>query len=102
MTRYGCACRAPSAVCTAYNSQCNNEDRDANLIAFSGPNDSNPPEPLGACTGECDEDGDCADGLVCSQERYDMKLGDSIPGCTGTGDDDESDWSLGWDYCFVR
>ena len=55
--------------------------------------DENEPEnafPLGQCEGDCDEDTDCKEGLVCFQ-REDIEL---VPGCMGVGDS-------GSDYCYV-
>lgn len=46
--------------------------------------------PLPLCTGDCDSDDDCAEGLECySRTRY-----EEVPGCSGG----KSDWSL-TDYC---
>jgi hypothetical protein len=39
---------------------------------------------------DCDEDGDCGDGLRCFQRDEN----ESVPGCVGEGE-------FGWDYCFV-
>jgi hypothetical protein len=44
--------------------------------------------PLGLCEGDCDVDGDCADGLVC----FERGPNDEVPGCAGN---DASDT----DYC---
>merc|ERR1719362_124752 len=49
----------------------------------------NPTSPkLGTCTGDCDEDSDCAKGLRCFQRDGFT----SVPGCSGEGASD-------WDYC---
>lgn len=45
--------------------------------------------PCGTCTGDCDHDGHCAEGLVCF-ERDD---GTPVPGCSGDGQ-----WAK--DYCY--
>jgi len=37
--------------------------------------------PLGNCQGDCDNNGDCQDGLVCFR-RWDLE---SVPGCSGVG-----------------
>ena len=44
--------------------------------------------PLGRCQGDCDDDSECAAGLVC----FDRNSGDSVPGCGGTPEGDK-------DYC---
>ena len=44
--------------------------------------------PLGLCQGDCDDDSECAAGLVC----FDRNSGDSVPGCGGTPEGDK-------DYC---
>ena len=44
--------------------------------------------PLVLCEGDCDEDSDCAPGLVCKQRNP----GDDVPGCTG-------DFSSASDFC---
>eukprot|EP00934_Nitzschia_sp_Nitz4_P001807 Nitzschia sp. Nitz4//scaffold177_size45885//17105//21005//NITZ4_007204-RA/size45885-augustus-gene-0.5-mRNA-1//-1//CDS//3329539052//1807//frame0 len=52
-----------------------------------------PPEaryPLQYCEGDCDSDGDCADGLIC----YQRDTGEAVPGCLGG----ESD-GTNTDYC---
>ena len=55
---------------------------------------ANPPRsPLGECGGDCDNDGQCADGLTC----YIRVPNEKVPGCTGGG----SDGSL-TDYCIRR
>jgi len=52
---------------------------------------ANPPRsPLGECEGDCDNDGQCADGLSC----YQRERNEEVPGCTGGG----SEGSL-TDYC---
>ena len=52
---------------------------------------ANPPRsPLGLCEGDCDNDRQCADGLICHQRDKN----EEVPGCTGGG----SDSSL-TDYC---
>ena len=43
---------------------------------------------LQACIGECDDDVDCATGLLCFQRSN----GEDIPGCTGDGGGD--DWCV--------
>jgi hypothetical protein len=47
--------------------------------------------PLGLCQGDCDDDSDCQDGLVCFQRFLPMT---GVPGCLGG----ESDTSL-MDFC---
>jgi len=48
-------------------------------------NDGSPSEafPLSLCRGDCDGDGDCADGLVCAQRD----TGDTVAGCAPPGED---------------
>merc|ERR1712048_1523277 len=57
-------------------------------ILLSGTNDGNA-KNLKACTGECDNDGQCSSGLKCFQRSH----GEPIPGCTGAGGGPD------WDYC---
>eukprot|EP00934_Nitzschia_sp_Nitz4_P005076 Nitzschia sp. Nitz4//NODE_293_length_29386_cov_71.949235//2837//4960//NITZ4_additional_000031-RA//-1//CDS//3329531815//5066//frame0 len=60
---------------------------------FSYPGD--PPTsayPLRLCTGDCDSDDDCGEGLVCFQRERNQ----AVPGCAGG----EEDWSV-TDYCIV-
>jgi hypothetical protein len=45
--------------------------------------------PLQLCEGDCDNDGDCADGLKCFQ-RTGLT---PVPGCSGSG-------KIDYDYCF--
>ena len=47
--------------------------------------------PLQACQGDCDNNAECADGLVCFQRS----ATEEVPGCSGAG-------RSGWDYCFER
>jgi len=47
--------------------------------------------PLGRCQGDCDDDDECAEGLLCLQRRG----GEAVPGCTG-GEEE----ILGFDYCY--
>ena len=56
---------------------------------LSGGNDGNA-KNLKACTGECDNDGQCAYGLKCFQRSH----GEPIPGCWGKGG------GATWDYCY--
>ena len=56
---------------------------------LSGAN-NNKAKNLKACTGECDNDGQCSSGLLCFQR----KNGESIPGCTGQGGGRD------WNYCY--
>jgi hypothetical protein len=56
---------------------------------LSGGNDDSATN-LQACTGECDSDNQCAEGLLCFQRSH----GESIPGCTGAGG------GADWDYCY--
>ena len=49
-------------------------------IVMSGGNDDNA-KNLKACTGECDNDGQCSTGLKC----FHRDNGEPIPGCTGEG-----------------
>lgn len=59
-------------------------------VKLSGGNDGGATN-LQRCTGECDEDGQCASGLQC----YQRDNGEAIPGCT------ENDGaSAEWDYCY--
>ena len=58
------------------------------LVELSGANNDGAVN-LAACTGECDNDGQCAPGLKCFQRSN----GESIPGCRGPGS------GKGWDYC---
>ena len=46
--------------------------------------------PLPECAGDCDDDSDCADGLVC----FTRDVGQDVPGCLGGADDDTKT-----DYC---
>jgi len=50
----------------------------------------NPDFTLTECQGDCDDDSDCEDGLVCWQR---MKRDDGPPGCSGTPDGS-------MDYCY--
>jgi hypothetical protein len=45
---------------------------------------------LGKCTGDCDRNGDCRQGLKCFQRNRNEK----VPGCGGTGG------VTTWDYCY--
>ena len=58
-------------------------------IELSGNNDGNA-KNLKACTGECDNDGQCAAGLKCFQRSQ----GEDILGCKGPGK------GKNWDYCY--
>ena len=58
-------------------------------ILLSGEND-NKAKDLKACTGECDNDGQCASGLKCFQRQH----GEPIPGCSGPVGGPK------WDYCY--
>lgn len=49
----------------------------------------NPNGKLGRCEGDCDDDSECEDGLVCFQ-RDGLS---PVPGCIGEG-------RYGYDYCF--
>ena len=55
-------------------------------------NDGSPSSlyPLGLCQGDCDNDAECADGLICFQRDQN----DPVPGCLGTD-------SSRNDYCIV-
>eukprot|EP00980_Cylindrotheca_fusiformis_P016491 scaffold4914_cov108-Cylindrotheca_fusiformis.AAC.3 len=44
--------------------------------------------PLGLCEGDCDDDADCQDGLICDQRDGVVP----VLGCIGVG-------GSGWDYC---
>jgi len=44
--------------------------------------------PLGECQGDCDNDDECQDGLICMQRSGD----EPVPGCSGG--------TTGWDYCY--
>jgi len=50
-----------------------------------------PKAKLGACSGDCDSDKDCASGLECKQRDAD----EEVPGCFGEGVPE-------WDYCWNR
>jgi hypothetical protein len=54
-----------------------------NPVGWSPPDDR---KPLGLCEGDCDDDDDCGDGLVCFQRFLPMT---AVPGCVG-GDKDTS------------
>ena len=58
-------------------------------VELQGDND-NKATNLEACIGECDNDGQCKDGLKCFQRSN----GESIPGCIGDGAGKD------WDYCY--
>ncbi|EOD14439.1 hypothetical protein EMIHUDRAFT_211898 [Emiliania huxleyi CCMP1516] len=58
-------------------------------IELSGSNDGSA-TGLQACTGECDNDGQCGSGLRCFQRDN----GEKIPGCKGNGGGPD------WDYCY--
>ena len=52
---------------------------------------ANPPaKPLNECEGDCDDDNECADGLVC----YLRDANEEVPGCTGGKSDNSRT-----DYC---
>ena len=57
-------------------------------IVLSGENNDDAVN-LAACTGECDSDAQCVEGLKCFQRDN----SEPIPGCTGAGG------GQGWDYC---
>jgi len=57
-------------------------------VGWSPPQDK---KPLGLCEGDCDDDDDCQEGLVCFQRFLPMT---AVPGCLGG----ESDTSL-MDFC---
>jgi hypothetical protein len=47
--------------------------------------------PLPECAGDCDEDSDCAEGLICFQRD----VGEDVPGCLGgTDDNTRSDFCI--------
>ncbi|KAL3909150.1 MAG: hypothetical protein SGILL_008201 [Bacillariaceae sp.] len=52
-----------------------------NPIGWSPPDDQ---KPLGLCEGDCDDDDDCGDGLVCFQRFLPMT---AVPGCAGGKED---------------
>ncbi|KAL7464135.1 hypothetical protein ACHAXS_004469 [Conticribra weissflogii] len=60
------------------------------LVIISGDN-GNPSSsfPLGLCEGDCDNDSDCANGLIC----YERSGTEPVPGCKGSG-------VSGKDYCY--
>ena len=58
-------------------------------VELQGDND-NKATNLEACIGECDNDGQCKDGLKCFQRSK----GETIPGCVGDGAGKD------WDYCY--
>jgi len=53
-----------------------------------GKNPGNSKLPLDVCSGDCDSDAECKEGLVC----YQRTGKDTVPGCDGEGTKD-------WDYC---
>ncbi|CAB9505694.1 expressed unknown protein [Seminavis robusta] len=53
-------------------------------------NNLGPGANLGHCEGDCDNDAECADGLIC----YQRTVGDSVPGCTGNLNTEN-------DYCIL-
>lgn len=59
-----------------------------NPVGWSPPADK---KPLGLCEGDCDDDSDCGDGLVCFQRFLPLT---AVPGCSGG----TSDTSL-MDFC---
>ncbi|KAL3916149.1 MAG: hypothetical protein SGILL_005311 [Bacillariaceae sp.] len=59
-----------------------------NPVGWSPPQDK---KPLGLCEGDCDDDSDCGDGLLCFQRFLPMT---AVPGCIGG----ERDTSL-MDFC---
>ena len=59
------------------------------VIQLSGGNDDNAVN-LQRCVGECDNDAQCAPGLVCFQRSDGYE---TIPGCKGNGNHN-------WDYCY--
>ena len=57
-----------------------------------------PPGPLGICEGDCDNDSDCVDGLICHQRTP----GDNAPGCSfGDGSLGTMDMEDDSDLCIV-
>jgi hypothetical protein len=65
----------------------------SNPLALTISGDDGLPEsvfPLGLCEGDCDDDSECGDGLVC----FERNRFDSIPGCVGAGAFDK-------DYCIL-
>ena len=81
VAEFGTKVTKDGATLTAFNST---------LTAVSGGND-NAAKNLQACTGECDNDGQCATGLECFQRaKGEVTL---IPGCSGFLKDD-------YDYCY--
>ncbi|CAJ1965923.1 unnamed protein product [Cylindrotheca closterium] len=59
-----------------------------NYLVILGDDDHSEAYPLPACAGDCDEDVDCRDNLVCVVRRNTTQ----IPGCEGIGE-------KGYDYC---
>eukprot|EP00980_Cylindrotheca_fusiformis_P019671 scaffold6864_cov67-Cylindrotheca_fusiformis.AAC.1 len=53
--------------------------------------DTNPPNRLGLCEGDCDNDGECDTGLRCFQRTEPYM---AVPGCSGGAQDDSF-----FDYC---
>jgi hypothetical protein len=55
-----------------------------NPLALAEPGDNGIPAnvyPLGVCEGDCDNDSECGEGLVCfERDRFDL-----VPGCFGVG-----------------
>ena len=60
-------------------------------IEFVAENPEEDELPLGLCQGDCDDDDDCVEGLVCYKRDAPYQ---TIPGCSG-GDEDFTDF----DYC---
>jgi hypothetical protein len=78
---------APGAVAEKKTNQ-------ATLTKVGGSNDPNA-KNLKACTGECDNDGQCAVGLKCFQRKDGEAIPVAIPGC-----DVSTAPNGNWDYCY--
>jgi len=64
-------------------------------VELSGTN-NNGALNLKSCVGECDNDRQCDDGLLCFQRSN----GEKIPGCNGPGGEGDAEDAKGWDYCY--
>lgn len=69
-----------------YDPACDEDDGLPPLDSSFGPNGG---QSMPVCSGDCDEDADCAQGLQCFQrDRW-----EAVPGCSGRG-------VRGFDYCY--
>lgn len=79
----GCSGRAYPIVDYCYNPECEG------LPPLDSSYGSQGASEMPMCSGDCDSDDDCAEGLSCFQ-RDDVE---PVPGCAGAG-------VAGWDYCY--